>query len=84
MKKLIFLFLCFQASLSFSQQKFTINGYVRDATNGETLIGATVYIGSIEIGVITNEYGFYAITVPPGAYTLQVSYVGYESKSVSV
>ena len=85
MKKLvIFLILCFQASLGYSQQKFTINGYVRDATNGETLIGATVYIGSIETGVVTNEYGFYAITVPPGTYTLQVSYVGYESKSVSV
>lgn len=68
----------------YGQQKFTVNGYVRDATNGETLIGATVYIRSLETGAVTNEYGFYAVTIPPGNYEMTVSYVGYQSKTIAL
>lgn len=85
MKKAISFILFFSVVLvAQAQQRVTVNGYVKDATNGETLIGATVYIRSLETGAITNEYGFYAITVPPGNYELQVSYVGYQTKSISV
>ena len=66
----VFLLICFTIQ---GQQKFTVNGYVRDATNGETLIGATVYIRTLETGAVTNEYGFYAITVPSGNYEMLVS-----------
>jgi len=60
-----------------AQQKFTISGHVKDASNGEALIGATVFVKEISNGAITNEYGFYSITLPAGAYTLQYSYIGY-------
>ncbi len=61
-----------------AQNKFTINGYVKDAENGEELIGATVIVKELETGTITNVYGFYAITLESGEYTLQYSYLGYE------
>jgi len=61
------------------QGKFTINGYVRDASNGEALIGATVYVKEINNGVITNVYGFYSVTLDPGTYAVSFSYVGYAS-----
>lgn len=69
-----------------SQEKHTLSGYVRDGDNGETLIGATVRISELNTGGITNVYGFYSITVPPGDYTLIYTYVGYESitKKVSL
>ncbi len=57
----------------------TIKGYVRDATNGETLIGATVQISGQSVGTTTNVYGFYSLTVPNGSYELVVSYLGYET-----
>ncbi|MFM8833022.1 MAG: TonB-dependent receptor [Cytophagales bacterium] len=57
--------------------KFTISGYLKDASNGEALIGATVYITETGTGGITNEYGFYSITLPPATYNLHYSYVGY-------
>ena len=60
-----------------AQNKLTINGYVRDASNGEALIGATVYVKEIANGVVTNVYGFYSITLNPGVYTVNYSYVGY-------
>lgn len=72
---LILLFVC---QVGFAQ-KFTINGYVKDAANGEELIGVTVLVVGSATGTVTNSYGFYSITLPPGKYELQYSYVGYRS-----
>jgi len=67
-----------------AQTKATVNGYVKDAANGEALIGATVYIKEIDGGELTNEYGFYSITLPAGTYTVVISYLGYQSMTKSV
>jgi len=65
------------------QNEFTVSGYIKDASNGETLIGATVYIQETGSGVLSNEYGFYSITLEPGVYQLQFSYLGYDDQIVS-
>jgi hypothetical protein len=65
-------------------QKATISGYVKDATNGEALIGATVYIRQISNGTTTNEYGFYSITLPSTSYDVQFSYIGYVTQLKAV
>ncbi len=57
--------------------KKTISGYVKDASNGENLIGATVYVREIQRGGSTNFYGFYSISLEPGTYTLEFRYLGY-------
>ena len=62
-----------------AQEKFTINGTIKDASNGEALIGATVFIAEIKGGSTTNEYGFYAVTLPTGTYSIHYSYVGFLS-----
>ncbi len=59
--------------------KLTISGYIKDASNGEALIGATVYIVETKNGGVTNEYGFYSITIPSADYTLHYSYLGYST-----
>jgi hypothetical protein len=59
--------------------KFTISGYVKDASNGEYSIGASVFIKELVKGGSTNQYGFYSITVEAGTYTLVSSYVGYDN-----
>ena len=64
-----------------AQAKFTLNGVIKDASNGETLIGATVYVKELKNGGTTNEYGFYSITLPSGSYTIDYSYVGFELTS---
>jgi len=58
-------------------EKSTLNGYVRDASTGEELIGVTVYFPDLQKGVITNAYGFYSITVSKGTHLVYYSYVGY-------
>ena len=80
--KNFYLILLFVGSLSFhlqAQDKLTLSGYVKDAENGETLIGATVVVTELSSGNITNVYGFYSITIPPGEYTVDFRYVGYET-----
>jgi len=57
----------------------TISGYVTDAETGEALVGANVYFRDMGIGTSANAYGFYSLTVPPGDYILQCSYMGYSS-----
>jgi len=64
-----------------SQQKFTLSGFVKDATNGEELIGVTVQVQGGTQGTVTNAYGFYSLTLLPGSASLQFSYVGYKSQS---
>lgn len=62
------------------QLSWSIHGYVRDKYNGEELIGAIVQIPSLQAGVVTNQYGFYSITVPQGDYEILISNLGYQSE----
>lgn len=58
---------------------FSLNGYVRDAENGEELIGATVVVKSLNKGVLSNEYGFYSLPLPEGEYEVSFLYIGYQT-----
>lgn len=60
-----------------AQEKFTLNGYVKDASNGEELVGVSVYVPALKAGTVTNSYGFYSLTLPKGDYDVQFSYLGY-------
>jgi len=62
-----------------AQQKFTIKGYVKDKKNGEVLIGAIVSKKGTNIGISTNEYGFYSLTLPAGTHQIIVTYLGYKN-----
>ena len=59
-----------------SQEKATINGYLRENASGENLIGATIFDQNSRLGSTTNYYGYYSLTLPVGEVTLDYSYVG--------
>jgi hypothetical protein len=81
MRTKILYLLSFLAYVSaFAQPKHTISGYIKDAANGEVLIGATIYIKSLTTGATTNVYGFYSITVEAGTYDVSFSYIGFASQ----
>lgn len=63
---------------------WTIRGHIRDMANGEELIGATFYIPKLDVGVATNLYGFYSISVPEGLYKVLISNYGYQTIERSV
>ncbi|RTY76152.1 TonB-dependent receptor [Flavobacterium sp. LS1R10] len=82
--KLLFLTL-FITAVSFSQNKGTIAGILTDKdSNNQSLPFANVLIKGTNIGTNTDIDGKYAITILPGKYTLQFSFVGYESVEVPV
>jgi hypothetical protein len=74
----IVLILLMSVSLQ-AQKKFTISGVVADEKNKETLIGVSLFVQETKTGLVTNEYGFYSITLPEGDYTLLVNYMGYQT-----
>ena len=64
---------CLQA-----QTKHTVSGFITDKSSQETLIGATILDLKSSHGAITNEYGYYSITLPDGPAELRTGYVGYK------
>ncbi len=68
----------------FSQERFTLSGFITDKESGESLIGATVYINELNSGTVTNAYGFYSITLDEGKYNLDFRYIGYTTLSRNI
>jgi len=65
-------------------QYYTVSGFVRDSSNGEILIGASVYDPLSKKGTLTNAYGFFSLNLPSAAYNLRVSMIGYRTKSLGI
>lgn len=84
MKKLFLLFLFFGTYLATAQEKYTLNGTLTETATGETLIGVNVIFPELQSGTITNEYGFYSITVPEGEYEVIFSSVGFTPKRLTI
>ncbi|MBL0310614.1 MAG: TonB-dependent receptor [Bacteroidetes bacterium] len=74
--------LCASTVVAQSQpvSRFTISGFIKDASNGESMLAAAVYVTELSSGASTNEYGFYSVTLPKGDYLLRISYLGYATQ----
>jgi hypothetical protein len=81
--KLTLLFLLASFAL-LAQEKFTLSGTISEAQSGETMIGVNVLIPSLQTGVITNEYGFYSITLPKGSHEVIYTSLGYREYKETV
>jgi TonB-dependent receptor len=72
-------------STSFAAGNAVIEGYVKDAKTGEPLFGANIILKGTGLGAATSMDGKYAIpNVPPGAYTVRATYIGYNPKESEV
>lgn len=85
LKKINLVIILFFSSLTLiAQEKVTISGVVTDKISSESLIGVSIYIKEINSGTVTNEYGFYSLTLPKGNYTLNIGYMGYVSQDTLI
>lgn len=57
----------------------TIAGNVRDINTGEPLIGASVFVTNPTIGITTDEFGYYALTLPKGRHELKIQSIGMKT-----
>jgi hypothetical protein len=66
-------------------QKASLTGSVVDSLTKDILIGANVYVVGTSLGSATNNDGSFTIkNINPGSYKLKVSYIGYESKEITL
>ena len=84
MKKFLLLISLF-TTIAFAQDKVQISGKVLDGEmDNEPLLGATVLISGTTTGTQTDFDGNYILEVYPGTYTLEYSYVGYNSTKENI
>ena len=60
------------------KKNYTISGFVKEKGSGELLIGVNIYIKGTQTGTVTNNYGFYSLSIPAQELNLTYSYVGYK------
>ncbi|MCB9230612.1 MAG: TonB-dependent receptor plug domain-containing protein [Bacteroidia bacterium] len=77
-RTILFTLLLLSAAVAFAQN-ITLSGYVKDLDTGEPLIGASVFETRSGKGSISNEYGFYSLTLPSDSIVLRASYVGFQA-----
>ncbi len=65
-----------------TSKRITISGYIKDQSNGEAIIGASIYLKGSHTGTTTNSYGFYSLTVPMISATIGFSCIGYETREI--
>ena len=79
---LFFSFFLLNGTFLFAQTKHTISGTISDTSSGEGMIGVRIKVKELSgIGTVTNEYGFYSLTLAEGVYTFEFSAIGFEMKS---
>ena len=64
----------------------TVSGIVKDQKSNETLIGVTISFenNTITRTSLTNEYGFYSISLPKGEYIVQINSLSYAGFSETI
>lgn len=56
-----------------------LSGYVNNSADGRHISGAVVYIEKLKVGVMTNDAGYYSITLPPGQYQIEYRMIGMKT-----
>lgn len=74
----LFSLLFFNFSLN-AQSRGVVKGIITDATSGNPLPGANIIVVGQQIGTATLKDGSYQISLKPGNYNLQISYVSYKT-----
>ena len=72
------------AALPAAAQKVVLSGYVKEASSGESLIGAVVFTEDLSAGVSTNNYGFYSLQVDRKEQVIKCSYAGYVTAEIKI
>lgn len=73
-----------RADVEGGAKRLNISGHIGDKNTGEMLIGATVYVDELQTGTVSNIYGFYALSLLPGQYSLTFSYIGYQRETMVI
>ena len=79
--KFISLLCAIVVSSTLAAQNFSVSGKIVDASTGESLVGASVFVSGTSTGVVSDVDGMFSTTLEK-ASTLSVSFIGYVSKEI--
>ena len=82
-KRLMMALACMLLSLGTMLAQNQIKGTVVSSDDGLPIIGASVRVTGSSVGAVTDANGQFALAIPAGKTQITVSYVGYESKTVT-
>lgn len=82
MRYFLIFFPLFFMSILVKSQNYTLSGQILDSASGEKMISCSIYNLESKTATMTNNYGFFSITLPKGQQTLRVSFVGYKTKII--
>jgi hypothetical protein len=66
------------------KKKCTISGTIVDGSSGETMPYSSIGILGENYSAMSNQYGFYSLTIPAGKYYLVCKYVGYNENQQEI
>ena len=64
--------------------EMTVAGTVISSADNQPIVGANIYVEGTNVGTTTDAGGNYKLTVPASAKTVTVSFLGYDTKKISV
>ncbi len=67
-----------------AKSEIVCSGYIYDSENGEALIAAYAFESNNAAVSVSNNFGFFSLTLPAGSHEIVFSYLGYEDKIISV
>ena len=70
-------------SMAAYSQQGTVRGTVFDGATGEYLVGVTVFVEGTTTGTISDLDGNFNLSIAPGTYNLQISYISYQTMNLS-
>ena len=83
MKNIIVFILIFFISSFFDangQSENSIRGFIYHEGDSEPLVGVNIIVEELKVGTVTNESGSFEFTnIPPGEYSLRISYIGHKT-----
>ena len=83
MKKRLTMFLATMLLCMAAVAQTQVNGTVLSQEDGQPIIGAAVRIEGVQVGMLTDVNGRFSLTMPQGTTQIIVSYLGYETKTVT-
>ena len=71
-------------SSALAAEKCSIEGVVKDTTNGESIPYAHIFIEGTNTITLSDSNGYYTLSIPSGKHTLNISFSSYITQSIEV
>lgn len=68
----------------YKNEKAVLSGYIKQQSDGVPIIGAVIYVDELELGTVSDPYGYYVLNIPRGRYRLLFKCLGQKDKELEI